>query len=248
MSILTAEQRQQRIVKLDGAFNMRDLGGYSAENGRTTRWGRFFRADGLHKLTHDDKQRFAEREVRTVVDLRHAQELERSPNVFAGSGEVAYHNVDLINPAAVSRPLIRSLGDMYVGMLDDSQASLRQVFELLALETEDAAVYHCAAGKDRTGVVSGILLDLAGVSAETIVNDYKLTAECIAPIMDELRQGKPEAVPEEIYERFLGCDGENMVMMLDHLHTRYGGAGQYLLAIGLAKEQVEGLKRKLLED
>ena len=94
---------------------------------------------------------------------------------------VAYYNVDLINPASVSRPSIRSLGDMYVGMLDDSQASLRQVFALLAVGTEEATVYRCAAGKDRTGVVSGILLDLAGVPVETIVNDYSLTAEMHRP-------------------------------------------------------------------
>lgn len=232
---------------MEGACNVRDLGGYPAADGRTTQWGRIYRADGLQRLTDQDQEAILARGVRKVIDLRHGRELMQWPNVFTDSAKLAYSNVSLINPASPTSSFnARTLGDMYVHMLDHVQEQLLRVFELLSEDAEEPVLFHCAAGKDRTGVVAALLLSLAGVPRETIVDDYELTAECILPIMDELRAGRPEHLPPDEYERFLGCDRENMEQMLMHLREVYGNAEQYLLAIGLPKERVDTLYRKLL--
>jgi Protein tyrosine/serine phosphatase len=238
-------QPTERRIPLEGAFNVRDLGGYAATGGKTTQWGRIFRADGLHKLTAQDQLELLNRGIRTVVDLRHEHEVREFRNVFADSDVVSYHNISLINPAATTRRDIRCLGDMYMDMVDNAQPLLKQVMELLA-EKEGGALFHCSAGKDRTGVVSGLLLGLAGVSRETIVADYELTGPNIVPIMGELRKGIPDIVPEEMAQELLGCAPSNMVMLLDHLEERYGGAEAYLRGIGLTEEQLGKLRSKLV--
>ncbi|RUS45320.1 tyrosine-protein phosphatase [Cohnella sp. AR92] len=235
----------ERRIPLEGAFNVRDLGGYEAGNGKTTQWGRVYRADGLHRLTAEDQRELLDRGIRTVVDLRHEHELAEFKNVFANSDAVSYHNISLVNPAATTRRDIRCLGDMYMDMLDNVQPLLKQVMELVA-EKEGGVLFHCAAGKDRTGVVAGLLLGLAGVSRETIVADYEQTGPNIEPIKADLRKGIPDIVPEEMAQELLGCAPTNMIMMLDHLEKEYGGAEAYLRGIGLTEEQLEKLQAKLV--
>lgn len=236
-----------RKMEVAGAFNVRDLGGYPTGGGRETAWGRFYRADGLHAVTEAGRQALLDAGVRTIVDLRHAGELAASPNVFAGSDRIAYHHVSLINPASFAAVRVRSLAEMYIGLLDNGYASLRAILEALAGEADGSALFHCTAGKDRTGIVAGLLLDLAGVPPETIADDYAQTAANIAPIMGQLRAGRPIGVPEEAYERFLGCDRDHMLEMLAHLHNRYGGAETYLLEAGLNADRLAILKARLLE-
>ncbi|MFC5407450.1 tyrosine-protein phosphatase [Cohnella soli] len=241
-----ATTSNERRVSMEGAYNVRDLGGYPTKDGRAVRRGMFYRADGLHKLTADDQKEIVERGVRAIVDLRHGRELEEAANVFASSDRVAYNNVSLINPTQSTSMNIRSLGDLYVDILDNVQPQLLQVFELLAADPEESVLFHCAAGKDRTGVTAALLLDLAGVSRDVIVADYAMTAACLSPLMEELRKGRPDVVSAEMYEKFLGAEPENMEMMLAHLTDRYGGAESYLKTIGLSDETVQVLKSKLV--
>ncbi|MCJ8013513.1 tyrosine-protein phosphatase [Paenibacillus sp. KQZ6P-2] len=238
----------ERRLSLSGAYNVRDLGGYSTMDGRTIHWGRFYRADGLHKLTEDDQKALLVRGLHTVIDLRHEHELKQFKNVFSDSNEVAYYNVSLVNPATTNRKDIHTLGDLYIDMLDNVQPELLRVFQLLASGGGQAVLFHCSAGKDRTGVTAALLLGLAGVPEETIIADYSLTGECIAPLMEELRKGKPEGLPDESYDKFLGSDPGNMIMMLEHLKAKYGGAENYLASIGLTEPELNALRAKLLEE
>ncbi|WP_235886361.1 tyrosine-protein phosphatase [Paenibacillus cymbidii] len=235
-----------RVLPVEGAFNVRDLGGYATKDGGTTRWGAFLRADGLHKLSDDSRTALIGRGVGTVIDLRHAGELLDKRNVFADDSRVAYHHVSLINPTSLATRQAASLADLYIGMLEGSKAELLRVFTVLAEHGGAAALYHCAAGKDRTGVVSALLLELAGVPHETIVEDYSLTAECLVPIMDELRGDRPAGMTAEMYEAFIGCAPANMKAMLQYLTERYEDAERYLLAIGLPADKVQAIKAKLV--
>lgn len=235
-----------RRLPMEGAYNIRDLGGYPTEDGRTVRRGVFFRADGLHKLSQKDQDALLTRGVRTIVDLRHNQELREAANVFKDSERVAYRNVSLINPAKSMNMNIRSLGDLYVDMLDNVQEALLQVFELLSAAPDESVLFHCSAGKDRTGVTAALLLDLAGVRHDVIVADYTMTAACLAPLMQELRSGRPDVLSAEMYEKFLGAEPENMEMMLAHLTEKYGGSEQYLTSIGMSDQSLQSLKTKLL--
>lgn len=238
---------QSRILHAEGAYNVRDLGGYRSRDGRATRWGTFYRGDGLHRLTPEGKSAIERAGVRTIVDMRHERELQGKKNAFAGAEDMHYLNVALMNPAAPNTRRMESLGDLYISLLEDCQPALRAVFEALAGVRQGAALFHCAVGKDRTGVVAALLLELADVPRETIVADYVLTAKCIAPMMEELRRGRPSMVPEDEYESFLGCDPRNMLAFLEHLEYQYGNATGYMHAIGMAHGHVLALKERLLE-
>lgn len=235
-----------RVVPLEGAFNVRDLGGYRTGDGRIVNRGRFYRGDGLHKLTTQDQKDLLSRDITTVIDLRNAKELETAVNVFASNSKVSYYNVSLLNPAHPSGTMINSLGDLYVMMLDMCGPLFREVMLLMAESNDEAVLFHCSAGKDRTGMISALLLDLAGVPKETIIEDYALTSQCLAPIMDELRLGRPAGISAEDYEKFLGCDPAHMERMMSHLYSRYGGALSYLTSIGVQQEQLDILKNKLI--
>ncbi|GAA3413754.1 tyrosine-protein phosphatase [Paenibacillus hodogayensis] len=236
----------ERILSVQGAYNVRDLGGYATKEGDTTNWGTFYRADGLHQLSDESRAHLTERGIASVIDLRHAKEVEEKQNVFADYAGVDYHNISLINPTSLANSQVRSLGDLYIGMLEGSQTELAQIFALLAESGDSAVLYHCTAGKDRTGVVSALLLALADVPQETIIEDYSLTADCLTPLMDELRRGRPDGIPAEMYEHFIGCDAGNMVMMLEHLTEKYANAEGYLCAIGLSEAQILALKGRLV--
>lgn len=239
----------RRVLQVEGAYNVRDLGGYRTKDGRKTRFGAIYRADGLHRLTPTGQRVIEDLGVRTVIDLRHGRELLENKSVFEGSGNVAYRIVSLLNPVSPYTRQMDSLGDVYIGLLEDCQPELRRVFAMLA-ESErgdEAVLFHCAVGKDRTGVVAALLLELAGVERESIIEDYTLTAMCIAPLLEQLRRGRPPMVPEDEYEKLLGCEPSNMREMLRHLEQNYGNAEQYLLAIGLRPGQVQAVKERLLE-
>lgn len=236
-----------RLISLEGAYNVRDIGSYVTATGQTVSPGHLFRADGLHKLTEQDQVLLLGRGIRTIIDLRHGDEQLAKKNVFAESAAVVYHNISLINPATTLVENIRTLGDMYVNMLDQCGQSLREVFERISEAPAGGVLFHCAAGKDRTGVVAGLLLDLAGVPAEVIAQDYAETEINLAPLMEEFRAEMPEAMQGGKYDAFLGSAPENMVKMLDHLHNVYGGAEGYLISIGLDENQIAALKRRLLE-
>jgi len=235
-----------RRLSLEGAYNTRDIGGYQTIAGGVVQRGRFLRADGLHRLTAQDQDKITAYGIDTIIDLRHDQELAAKRNVFAGSERIAYYNLSLINPAHASLYEIRTLGDMYVHILDDCGAVLREVFARLA-EARGGALFHCAAGKDRTGVVAALLLALAGVEPAQIVGDYAETERNLAPIMAELRADRPSVIPEEAYEQYLGSAPIHMEQMLAHLAQRYRDAQAYLYAIGLTMPQLETLQRKLLD-
>jgi len=243
---------EKRILEVDGAANVRDLGGYATMDGRTTRWGAFIRSAGLHRLSEAGQAALIEKGVRTVIDLRHAHELERKRNVLADVPDVVYHHISLLNPAVTGASHASTLGELYIQLLDGARDELQRVFTVLAEDRgavgadDEAALFHCAAGKDRTGVVAGLLLSLAGVEDDVIAEDYALTASCIAPIMEELREGRPAAVAEEQYEHFLGSDPDHMYRMLRHLDEQYGGAERYLRTIGVTDEQIMRLKEKLV--
>ncbi|TLS51781.1 tyrosine-protein phosphatase [Paenibacillus antri] len=238
---------KKRLIPVVGAYNIRDLGGYATKEGRTTRWGAMFRADGLHRLTGEDKRLLEEMGIRTVVDLRHAREVEAKRNAFDGSETVDYVHVSLLNPASTGVREVRDLGDLYINLLEGAGSELKRVFEALAAGRGSAVLFHCAAGKDRTGVVAGLLLDLAGVPHDAIAEDYALTSACIAPILEELREGRPAGMSGEAYERFLESEPEYMLRMLRHLEAEHGGAEGYLRAIGLAAADIARLRARLVE-
>lgn len=172
-------------VELEGCFNFRDLGGYATADGRKLRTGQVFRSDGLQALTESDLRLLTgEIGLGAVIDLRSDEEVAAD-----GSGGIAervpVHRIPLFQSTRrqaaevdLSRLLPDSMGDLYFMMLTVAQEPIARVVRLLS-QLEVPAVFHCAAGKDRTGVISSVLLSLLGVPEETIVADYAFSRKNI---------------------------------------------------------------------
>ena len=246
-----------RHLDLEGAYNIRDIGGYQTADGQSTRWKTFLRSDSLHRLPAASQAALIDYGLRTVVDLRRSDELEQTPNVFADSSQVAYHHHNIVGDEQMSElgvvmdsvlPADRIVAS-YSKWLDRRQPQFRDVLTTLAVSEARPALYHCAGGKDRTGVISALLLGIAGVSAETISEDYALTARyVVARWLNEF--APPEVSAAEYtwqeYQREF-CPQDAMLRVLQHLDERYGGVESYVRTIGLSEEQVDSIRSALVE-
>jgi protein-tyrosine phosphatase len=247
---VTIEQREwTRLLAWEGCLNARDLGGYPTEDGRETRWGAVVRSDSLAALTEAGRAALAGYGVRAIVDLRLADEIAKHPNPFAepGGHGIAYTNVSVIDPAAGFPPDTFTLAENYLWMLDRFGGFVAEVMAAIADAPEGGVLIHCAAGKDRTGLISALLLGLVNVPAETTAADYAMTAELLRSRDEEWLENGPgeRAEREAILARFAPT-AEVMVEVLDKLGERYGGVGAYLLEAGVSREDLDRLRERLL--
>jgi protein-tyrosine phosphatase len=248
---VTTEQREwTRRLEWEGCLNARDLGGYATQDGRETRWGTVVRSDSPAALTDGGRAALADYGVRAIVDLRLPAELADDPNPFAEPGDhgIAYTNVSIIDPAAGFPPDTVTLAENYLWSLERFSGLIAQAVEAVARAPEGAVLIHCAAGKDRTGLISALLLGLAGVPAETIAADYAMTAELLRPREQAWLAGLP---PEERAEREAmvaryAPTAEVMLAVLARLTERFGGVEPYLLAAGVGRDDLDRLRDRLV--
>ncbi|SPP92457.1 MULTISPECIES: tyrosine-protein phosphatase [Bradyrhizobium] len=239
----------QRHLPIPGTFNIRDLGGYAAGSAET-RWRRILRADGLHHLDAAGMTALTGEGVTTVIDLRHDHELQSRPNPFHGHPTVAYHNVSLFERLAPADMSVSDvLLDLYIQALTTRHGAISQVLTLIAEAPRGVVLFHCTAGKDRTGLVAALLLALAGVADATILDDYALTKLMIAPLLDRLIAEAEERDADLAALRpLLACEPQTMAATIAHILDNHGSVEAYLLAIGLSDATIARLKARLLED
>jgi protein-tyrosine phosphatase len=239
--------RPERRLPLEGACNVRDLGGYGVEGGAATRWNRFLRGDSLHRLTRKDVRILLDYGVRTVIDLRDPPERRAEPSRLEGIAGIAVHKVPLL--AELSLPggrIPTDLGEMYVLCLRRGAKALRRVFEILGAEHGGAALFHCAVGKDRTGVVAALLLNLAGVGRQAILEDYAASEANIKPLVEQWSRQYLENPDTGWHPDLLSCRPQNMERMLDFLEEQYGGAAGYLRRAGLEEQTLLAIRARML--
>jgi protein tyrosine/serine phosphatase len=247
---VTIEQREwTRRLDWEGCLNARDLGGYATAGGRETRWGAVVRSDSPAALTGAGRAALAAYGVRAIVDLRLPAELADDPNPFAEPGDhgIAYTNVSFIDPAAAPPDAVTTMAEDYLQMLDRYRPGVAEAMSAVAGAPDGAVVVHCAAGKDRTGLISALLLGLVGVPAETIAADYAMTAELLRPREQAWLAACP---PEERAEREAvvaryAPTAEVMLAVLAGLDERHGGVEAYLLEAGVPGDDLDRLRDRL---
>jgi protein-tyrosine phosphatase len=241
-----------RSIVFEGVFNVRDLGGLPTADGRSVRAGRLIRADGVHRLAGEDLERARALELRTVVDLRTAGEIERSSRFPGDRYPVDWHHLPILERMWSDDELVATTGavdflrDRYLDMLRSGAASIARIVELVADGTP--MLFHCAAGKDRTGVVAAILLSLAGVPHEEIVVDYHATAGAMAAFVDWLTVTHPEAMDSMTSQppEYLEAPPEAMAGFLDGVDERFGSVEAYVLGLGVAPAAIDRVRDVLL--
>lgn len=240
-----------RHIAVERAFNIRDIGGYPAADGKVTQWNRFLRSDNLHALHEADMQVLLDYGVRLVVDLRLPRELVSTPNVFSGSASVDYRHHSFIDEAALKKieeTPVQNRTHMradkgYRLWLDECQHSVKDILMSLSEPDDGVALYHCAGGKDRTGLVTALLLGLVGVDEALIAADYALTARF--NIRSTLKPPEPDIKDWQDYEAAY-CPPAVMHESLDHLKQNYGGITDYVRHIGVSDVKIERLRSRLV--
>ena len=176
-AVVAAERR----IPFEAVTNFRDLGGYRTGSGRRIRWGRVFRSDALHGMTEGDVAMYDDLGLTAVYDLRGEVEVAEQPDPMPSR-----HLPMLSRPpgdsfagafdGATSEDGERLLAGLYSGQIDHSATTIGELFSALAEPDGLPAVFHCHAGKDRTGLVAALLLEALGVARDAILDDYELTA------------------------------------------------------------------------
>jgi protein-tyrosine phosphatase len=249
MAAVTLQRQWTRRLAWDACANVRDLGGYPTADGQETRWGAVVRADSLAALTPAGRDALLAYGVRAVVDLRLPAEIAERPNPFAEPGDhgVAYSNVSLIDPAAGFPPDTFTLAESYLWNLDRFSGQVAAAVAAVANAPSGGVLFHCAAGKDRTGWISALLLALAGVPDREIADDYALTAECLRSRNQQwLEHGPGDRAEREAMLARYAPTVEVMLEVLAGLRRRYGGVEAYLRAAGVTAEDLARVRARLL--
>lgn len=247
-----AVQNEERTRHLawEGCYNVRDLGGYPTRDGKTTRWGAVVRTDNLARLTGAGRASLIDYGVRSIVDLRRPDELEEHPNPFSEPAEhgIQYINVSLVDPGKSAPEQFTTLANDYKRILDSFAPAMAEIMREIADAPAGAVLIHCMAGKDRTGMVAALLLEIAGVPREIIGDDYALTEACLRPLNQEWLENGPGEREERAREldRFTP-HAEVMLEVLSHLDERYGGVEPYLLQAGVTPEEIDRIRSRLVD-
>jgi protein-tyrosine phosphatase len=241
----------QRRIELQGCLNFRDLGGYPAADGRRVRWRRVFRSDGLHAVTDTDVRRLRDEiGLGDIIDLRSTAELRSEGRGPLAEQPIRFHHVPLFDgEMKASREEVEQidLADRYFLMAEYAGPRITTVIRTIA-ESDTPAVFHCAAGKDRTGVISAVILGLLDVPVDVVVADYAATQENLGAITDRLMaldgyRRMLELLPPDT----MHANPETMVALLARLREKYGHIGGYAQAMGLDAGAVDRLRDALLE-
>jgi hypothetical protein len=250
----TGPDDPRRTLEFDGCVNFRDLGGYPTGDGHRTAWRRLFRADGLHRLTEADCARLTELGVATVIDLRTVDEAEQRGRFPSDRVPVRYVDLPLLDilPSTEELPSWREasyVASRYTAMVAEGGPVLALAFEALAAEGSLPVVFHCSAGKDRTGVLSALILAFLGVPDEVIVADYALSAEAMVRLLEHLKAEYPESVEavEQHAPAILQVMPETMVEFLASMRSGYGSYAALAESLGVTGA-VSRLRRAVLID
>ncbi len=258
-------QSKQRRLALEGAPNVRDLGGYQTAAGGITRWGRIFRAGRLSSLTPADQQVLSIYNIGTVCDFRRADEYQRDITSLGATSAANIHNLE-ISPGSQSGSLEEMEG-RGAGQIDFAQwmvmvnrelalyhfDTFRQMFRLLLAEEQGAFLFHCSAGKDRTGFAAALILAALDVPYDTIMEDYLLTREYYPPpgeldYLVEKYVGAHSDVDTSVFEAMMDSRQEYLDAALNAVESEYGGMDNYLSGpIGLTEQDRKILIERYVE-
>ncbi len=242
-----------RRIDIPGAFNVRDLGGLPSSDGRKTKWRRLLRSDLLSGLAGEARGILYAYGVRTVVDLRTTEETLRHPCSLAGDARFDYRHCNLEGDEPIPWYDLSQehwpLSVSYAALLAHRGPVVRDIVATLASSPHDPAVFFCAGGTDRTGIIAALVLGLAGVPDDVIAADYSLSAQGL------IRRFTAEGAPSWMDPGDLASGRalatlarpKTMLELLRLVRRDYGGVASYLSSIGVTAEEINRIRDTLVD-
>jgi protein-tyrosine phosphatase len=235
---------QNRLLNFPSLLNARDLGGYPTVDGARTRWRSLLRTDDLAQLTAEGIRALADYGIETVVDLRWPEEIKISPSPIPRDlKHVRYEQVSLLKPTAEAWCELTqdcTKEQFKCAVLEHTRQELREVLQIIAEASPGPLLFHCVAGKDRTGLIAALMLAIADVVPDEIARDYAASTD---NLRDSYLQRFASTDPKEVLEA-VRCPEEGVHNMLDYLNDQ-GGVRAYLACIGISPAQLERLRTRL---
>ncbi len=244
-------QLPSRHLAWPDCYNARDLGGLPACYGKTTRWRSVIRSDILNRLTETGQQALFDYGIKTVIDLRSPQEAEKDPSLTFNNPDLplVYLNLPLEKYYPHVGALIRqakSRAEVYCIILDHYPDAVAEVMRAIGRAQPGGIVVHCHAGKDRTGIVSALLLKLIGVHPDIIAADYAESQVRLWPLYEKTLAEAEDKSKVDFWAKPTATE-DMLYALLEHIDARYGSVEQYLRGSGLLSEEVDLLRQRLLD-
>ena len=222
-----------RRYPMKGIANFRDLGGYFCKGG-VTEWGVFFRSTSLHKAMKEDVEILRQIGISRILDLRYPQEREEMPDVPVEGTD--WLGISLLGTIPVAELNVndkeedtRTLINMYRQIIASSKTEIKDSIKAM-IHAKGPAVFHCAAGKDRTGIIAMLLLGAVGVSKEDIIADYEMSHHYISGFTSDIS----------------GSHGSNMLKLLDEIIEQWGSVSCFLMECGISEDDLNHLYEKFV--
>lgn len=235
-----------------GLVNLRDLGGLPLDGGGQTQSGVLFRSESLQEATEQDAEMLVSGyRIGTIVDLRSARETVTEGRGPLAGASVTYVNVPL-NPAPVDLATVTRMqpgeltATVYRAFADDPQGGLRRVFQLLPELLSTPTLIHCAAGKDRTGLVAAMALEIAGVRRDAVIADY-LVSESNNHLVNEMLSRSPRyrAHMTKVHPEFYEVHEQAITAYLESLDRDFGGVHGWARSMGISDQHLERISEHM---
>ncbi len=243
----------ERDLTWDGCANVRDLGGHPTVDGGVTAFGAVVRADSVRRLSEAGWRQLVDYGIERIVDLRFHDELEADPPATIPVEVV--HVPVLPDPASGDWPEIEAVGDaaadnvaatkaVYLEFLRRYARGFGGAVSAVASAPPGGVLVHCMAGKDRTGLVSALLLRIAGVSVDDVAEDYAVSERNLLPLWQAWLESADDEVERRRRLRMAATPAAAMTGVLHEL-ARSGGEAEYLRAAGVTPEELEAVRARL---
>jgi protein-tyrosine phosphatase len=246
------DQESARYLPLAGCFNFRDMGGYQTPSGKQVKWGKVFRSDNLRNLTSNDLEYLNNIPLRTIVDFRSEQEIEEAPDQKPASVMNTYaltitpgHQSNVNDPGKMSAFVAengeRFMTEVYESFVTEQSiiARYRMFFALLQDENRLPLLFHCTAGKDRTGMAAALFLASLGVDGKTIYEDYMLSNRNLDKKYKDILDAYPNM------SALLEVRSQYLQVALEQIGKRYGQIENYLRDV--LNADLDGMKKLYLK-
>jgi len=231
-------------LPLKGSYNTRDLGGYPTFDGNATRFNQFLRSDEVGYLDKDDIEFLKEYGVKTVIDLRTENELDQIPNPFENEPSIRFHHISLLSQSMIQEMTENfntvSMDINYVNTLEKEKRSIAKVLKVIHDSEDGCVLFHCSAGKDRTGLIAMLLLGIAGVDHQDIITNYEPS---FANISHNPRVNKMimRDVPPMMLSNYTF-----MQKTLKHIDYKYGSIKDYVKSLGFIHSEINQIRNRLI--
>jgi len=226
----------QRRKPFKYVSNLRDLGGYTTQNGNITKYERVLRSSAIYDLTEAEEKYLLDIGIKSVIDLRMPEEIQRHPSAFRDHDKIKYFNFPLSNAWP---SLEDEVPNTYFNMIKDHK-TMASIMKTIA-NTDGGVVFHCTAGKDRTGVVAMLLLLLSEVYEDDIIADYQISYTYIRENIRKMHKDNPDL------PAFLGGSKlEYMEETLELFYNKFKTINNYFIYLGFKQNEIEVIKNKLV--